>query len=248
MTGFTTRVIILLTLSKVVYSEPKVAKDDRVMVLRCCRTGETLEPTNGGSARCVPSESAWYPLIYSPSQKDLISIPENWVVTENTRPSCGDRALTFIPQLPDAEPMTFFETGEVGLNGGYGQQFGQRKYCAENTGLFVCGSTAAPKTAIRRCCGVSGAWDTESKKCILQNEPDTPLIENVTEYSILEGWQTCNESSHNIVGNASAGRISTDGAIQFEGFRVPSGQFCIERIAKHKLVKVFACSEFAQQR
>lgn len=251
------RVVFLLTLLKIAVSEPGVTNEDKVTVLRCCRSDETLVPKDGEEVgRCEGVGTGWAPLIFSPKTQGIVGIPENWIIEEGARPACRDGALTYIHQS-DTGPFILFETGHAILNAGSGQRYNPGRYCAENSALLVCGpkpaitAKATMKPTLHECCGGDGVFDTEEKKCAYRKEPPNipALVDNLSEFEVVDGFPSCNKSGvHSVVGNASAGKISSDGAIQFEDFRVPAGQFCIERTLDLKSVKVIACDEHAPQR
>lgn len=259
MAFFGLRVVLLLTLSAV-YFPYSISARNNVTMLKCCRLGETLQQSEETgeeeTVSCVPSSQEWSPLIYSPQQKKAVPIPDHWIIRENEKPNCRDGVLAVVPQVV-TNPFILFDSGHVFLESGYGDQYKPGEYCAESEALLVCQPRAAitakatMKPSLRRCCGTDGAFDQSKKSCIYQKDSTDapPLVNNVDDFDLSFGFPTCEPSgNHTIVGNASSAKILNDATAQFDGFMVPPGQFCIEKISDKKTVKVFACAEYAPQR
>ncbi|XP_012264182.2 probable G-protein coupled receptor Mth-like 1 [Athalia rosae] len=250
-------VILLLASSTIALSEPAVQTKD-VLVLKCCETGSTLARPSGAEepGRCLPSGKPWQPIIYSPGASSPVGIPDTWAIRENTKPTCRDGVLTYIAQ-DEWNPFILFDSGQVVLNSGIGQQYNPGKFCADEEGLLVCLPRAAitakatMKPVVQQCCGADAVFDQKAKKCEYQKEPNDspPLIDNIADVELTYGFPVCNSSgNHTIVGSVSDGKILANGSMQFEDFVLPPRQFCIERTRDRKSVKVLTCVEHAPQR
>lgn len=156
-------VSLLLLLTPLRALENDESEDlDVVRVMRCCRSGQDLEPR---SLRCVPSSTPFKPLIYSPDDGVYLeSVPTWWRVRQDARPRCEPRTrqLRYL-QYSKSNPYFVFDSGLVVTELGAGVELRPHEYCLGSNALLACTpvgtDSSEGRPRLRKCCGENAAYD-----------------------------------------------------------------------------------------
>ncbi|XP_003486440.1 probable G-protein coupled receptor Mth-like 1 [Bombus impatiens] len=258
---------ILWTIAIPVLCEPvNVPMKPRLTIFKCCRHNEELVKESDNETdtrtRCRPTKNEWKPIIYSPTEANMLEKPPmEWDIVERRRPVCDQNsALIYVPYRI-TNPFVLMDDGRALINIHTNERYEPSEYCADSNALLVCmknkteGNHAAAtmRPRIRKCCGENATFYEEEQTCVLSEEAanPTPLLPNASAAAeIVPGFPSCRRSDNlTILGDAKDALLLPDGGFEIGGVTLPTGQFCVERIKElNHVSKVFACSEHGSQR
>ncbi|CAD6219704.1 GSCOCG00011523001-RA-CDS [Cotesia congregata] len=237
-----------------------------ILMLKCCKNGEELAISNNdpkSEFACVKSNTTWIPTIYSPLQKNFLSvIPNEWIIHEAIKPTCTEnRTLTPI-LCSNISPCIIFDKGHAILDAaGSNTHISPSEYCADSKALLVCTvrkveanrATSTIRPRVSRCCGEHAAFYEQRHSCVNQKDVENapPLLPNTSvSIDVVTGFPSCTRSNnYTIVGNTDVSVLQSDGSLIVDGISLLSSQYCVERIKElDGKSKVFVCPEYAPQR
>lgn len=146
----------------------------RLTILKCCRHNEELVKESDNETdtrtRCRPTKNEWKPIIYSPSEANMLEKPPmEWDIVEERRPVCDQNsALIYVPYRI-TNPFVLMDDGRVLIDIHMNERFEPSEYCADSNALLVCmknkteGNHAAAtmRPRIRKCCGENATFYEE---------------------------------------------------------------------------------------
>lgn len=170
-------------------AEPSNSNESTLDVLRCCRANEDLDrPGPNGQVRCIPSDTPFQPIIYSPEVGIYLkSIPTWWRIHEKVVPKCAENQVLRYVQKSKSNPYILFESGLLITEFGVGTELNPDEYCMGSNALMACmpkneglPAAATMQPRIRKCCGPNAAYDKLVYNCFsLVNNNCQSVIEPI---------------------------------------------------------------------
>lgn len=228
-----------------------------VIINKCCRNGERLEPHNQQCS--TGSTEKWWPLIYLILKQTYFSPPGDsprfFKVRENTWPECENM------EIYTGKSHALFSNGTLYLLEKH-MLLDTKSYCVDNDVAVVClpevlnfeSRRLSRKLAkVKKCCGTDAVYSATTSTCIsIENgsEMKKRLLHNASDIDIVYGLPQCRDERAVAIANAfheshldhSTGSLTLDSGQQFSW-----NEYCLEHtvdVSNVPYVSVMTCMEY----